>query len=57
MRFYLFGGKDDKTDKAEKCAFCGRSIHSFEVSHAIKDHAVCEQCYKKIEEEKARITT
>jgi len=56
MRFYLFRGKDEKTDKAGKCAFCGRSIYSSEVSHTIKEHTVCGQCYKKIEEEKARIT-
>lgn len=55
-KFYAFIGKGEKTDKAGKCEFCGRSICSSEVSHAIKDHTVCEQCYKKIEDEKGRIT-
>jgi hypothetical protein len=55
-RFYLFRCKDEKTGKTGKCAFCGRSICSSEVSHTIKEHTVCGQCYKKIEEEKARIT-
>jgi ribosome-binding protein aMBF1 (putative translation factor) len=54
--FYVFRGKDEKTDKAGKCEFCGRSICSSEVSHAIKGHTVCGQCYKKIEERKGRIT-
>ncbi len=56
MRSYVFRGKDEKTNNAGKCAFCRRSIYSSGVSHAIKGHTVCEQCYKKIEEEKARIT-
>ena len=56
MRFYVFRGKDEKTNNAGKCALCGRSIYSSEVSHAVKDHTVCGQCYKKIEEETARIT-
>lgn len=55
-RFYVFRGKNEKTDKVGKCEFCGRPICSSDVSHAIKDHTICEQCYKKIEEEKARIT-
>lgn len=56
MRFSIFGGKDEKTDNAGKCALCGKSIYNSEQSHAIKDHTVCGQCYKKIEEEKTRIT-
>ncbi|MHC4706569.1 MAG: hypothetical protein ACYS8I_05730 [Planctomycetota bacterium] len=47
---------DEKTNNAGKCALCGRSIYSSEVSHAVKDRTVCGQCYKKIEQEKARIT-
>ena len=47
---------NEKTKKARKCTLCGRSIHSSELSHAIKDRTVCEHCYKKIQEEKARIT-
>jgi len=53
---YVFRDKDGKAAKSDKCAFCGRSIYSSGVSHAIKDRIVCGQCYKKIEEEKAKTT-
>lgn len=53
---YVFRGKDEKTDKSQKCAFCGGAIYNSGVPHTIKDHVVCGQCYKKIEEEKAKIT-
>jgi len=53
---YVFRDKNGKPAKSEKCAFCGGSIYSSGVSHAIKDRIVCGQCYKKIEEEKAKIT-
>lgn len=53
---YVFRGKNGKPAKSGKCAFCGRSIYSSGAPHAIKDHVVCGQCYKKIEEEKAKIT-
>jgi len=52
---YVFRDKVGKTAKSDKCAFCGRSIYSSGVPHAIKDRVVCGQCYKKIEEEKAKI--
>lgn len=55
-RFYVFRGEYEKTNRAGKCEFCGRSICSSEVSYAIKGHTVCGQCYKKIEDEKERIT-
>lgn len=53
---YVFRDKDGKPAKSKKCAFCGRSIYSSGAPHAIKDQMVCGQCYKKIEEEKAKIT-
>jgi len=53
---YVFRGKNEKTDKSGKCAFCGRSVYSSGAPHAIKDHVVCGLCYKRIEEEKAKIT-
>jgi len=56
MSFYLFGGKDEKTDKTGKCEFCGRAICGSEVSHVIKGHTVCGQCFEKIADEKTRIT-
>jgi hypothetical protein len=56
MMSSVFRGKDDKTNNAGKCALCGKSIYNSEESHAIKDHTFCGQCYKKIEEEKTRIT-
>lgn len=53
---YVFRGKNGRPAKSQKCAFCGRSIYSSGAPHAIKGHIVCGQCYKKIEEEKAKIT-
>ena len=53
---YVFRDKNGKPAKSDKCAFCGRSIYSSGAPHAIKGHVVCGQCYKKIEEEKAKIT-
>ncbi|MCJ7691945.1 MAG: hypothetical protein MUO22_00825 [Sedimentisphaerales bacterium] len=54
--FCVFRDKDEKADKVGKCALCERSIYNSGVSHVIKDHTICEQCYKKIQEEKTRIT-
>ncbi len=56
MKYSLFGGKDTKSNKRETCEFCGRALRSSEVTHTIKDHIVCAQCYEKIENEKTRIT-
>jgi hypothetical protein len=53
---YAFRGRNEKTGKSQKCAFCGGSIYSSGIPHAIKNRVVCGQCYKKIEEEKAKIT-
>lgn len=53
---YVFRDKSGKLAELDKCVLCGRSIYSSGVPHAIKDHVVCGQCYKKIEEEKAKTT-
>ena len=40
--------------KHEKCEFCGKVIEDWETPWVIKEHIVCEQCYRSIQKEKQK---
>lgn len=40
--------------KHERCEFCDRVIEDWETPWVIKDHIVCEQCYRSIQKEKQK---
>jgi len=53
---YLIGGEDEEEMElpagVEKCEFCCKPIGRNQTPYVVKEHIVCEECYKMIQEAK-----
>jgi len=62
VHYFLTAG-DSETDLdidlppgIEKCQFCSKAIGRAQTPYVIKNHIVCEQCYKMIKDEAKKAT-